>query len=227
MTPRDAAAARWSGRRVAPSRHLAAASRSGPQRPPLIAGLAGVPQILPNIHPQLVASVVPFLEPGEEVWAVYPARRRSLVATGTRLFLVGPSGAMAHPLHEFELMRRPRPSLVLLHWRAGGALRIALNPLDEHGIQALRVIGLLVARVVHPHPRIKEAPAPARPESSARHPLATHRYALRMERMPAVTTNGGWSNRWARADAAPTEHRANPLARHAYRLGPTLAPRRC
>ncbi len=173
---------------------------------------------MPNFHPQLVASVAPFLEPGEEVWAVYPAKRRALVATGTRLFLVGPDGTIAHPLRDFLLMRRPRPSLVLLQRRAGGAMRIALDPRDEHGIQALTVIGLLIANIARPNPHVPDRPAPARVAPAPRHRLATHRFVLRSGRLPGVTANRGWTSGWADVGTPPIAHLTGP-ARHSYRLG--------
>ncbi|HEY5630320.1 MAG TPA: hypothetical protein VIR16_12505 [Candidatus Limnocylindrales bacterium] len=174
---------------------------------------------MPNFHPQLVASVAPLLEPGEEVWAVYPAKPRSLVATATRLFLVSPVGTSALPLREFALMRRPRPSLVLLQRRAGGAMRIALDPLDEHGIQALTVIGLLVANVARPHAVQPNQPAPARAAPAPRHRLATHRFVLRDGRA-AVTAKRGWTAGWATSAAPPTARSATHRRRRAFRLGP-------
>ncbi len=168
---------------------------------------------MPNFHPQLVAAVAPFLDPGEEVWAVYPAERRSLVATATRLFLVGPDGTVAHQLGEFELMRRPRPSLVLLQRRGGGAMRIPLDPRDEHGIQALTVIGLLVARIARPRGFVPGHAAPARAAPSPRHPVATHHFVLR-EGPTAVSVKRSWAG----AGNAPGDHTSRSV-RHAYRLG--------
>ncbi len=174
---------------------------------------------MPNFHPQLVALVAPLLEPGEEVWAVYAAKRRALIATERRLFLVGSDGLVAHHLREFRLMRRPRPSLVLLERRSGGHLSIHLDPLDEHGIQALTVIGLLVASVDRSDTRILERPAPARvaPSVRRRRPIA-HRHILPAHRPPALRTDGCWSLGWGEVDTPPRVQAITPAARHGYRL---------
>lgn len=172
---------------------------------------------MPNFHPQLVAAVAPFLDPGEEVWAVYPAEHRSLVATAKRLFLVGPDRTIAYPLREFELMRRPRPSLVLLQRRGGGAMRIPLDPRDEHGIQALTVIGLLVASVARPRSFVPGHAVAARVAPSPRHRLATHGFVLRGGSI-AMTVRRVWTGGWAGPGAAPGRH-AIRCARPAYRLG--------
>lgn len=100
---------------------------------------------MPNFHPDLVAAVRPFLGPSEEVWAVYPSSRRSLVVTGSRMFVLGRETPEVHGLEEFIAMRRPTERLVLLERRAGMAIALHIDPHDEHGIQALTVIGLLFA----------------------------------------------------------------------------------
>jgi hypothetical protein len=174
---------------------------------------------MPNFHPKLVAAVAPLLEPGEEVWAVYPSTRRSLVATGSRLFLVSPDGLTAHHLHEFELMRRPRPSIVLLQRRSGGAMRIALDPADEHGIQALTVIGLLVAHIARRNAAVPDQPAPASSAPFPRHGLVTHRFVLRSGGSPAVSAKlrgacGGLAcaarSQGAKSPGSAADERASP-----------------
>lgn len=116
---------------------------------------------MPNFHPHLVAAVAHLLEDDEEVWAVYPAARNALVATGRRLFVIGREGVATHPLEEFVLLRRASPTLALLQRRAGGTMAVRVDPRDEHGVQALTVIGLLIAMAARPARQLHD-PAPAR-----------------------------------------------------------------
>lgn len=192
--------------------------RGVPNQSPATGGPAPSRPAMPNFHPQLVALVAPLLEPGEEVWAVYPARRRSLVATGSRLFLVSPGATIAHPLADFVQMRRPRPSLVLLQLRAGGSMRIALDPSDEHGIQALTVIGLLLAGVSRAHRPVLGGPEPARAAPTVRHLLPTRRCTVRSAGQQGIPVNRSWSTGWADSSAWLVAHRSR-FARHRYRLG--------
>lgn len=111
---------------------------------------------MPNFHPHLVAAVAQHLEQDEEVWAVYPAARNALVATATRLFVVGRDGVVVHPLHDFVLLHRASPTLALLERRSGGMMAVRVDPRDEHGVQALTVIGLLVAMAGRPGRQLAE-----------------------------------------------------------------------
>ena len=53
------------------------------------------------------------LEPGEDVWAVYPSARRALVATRRHLFLLDADGRVeVHELGEYRAVRRARGTCV-------------------------------------------------------------------------------------------------------------------
>ncbi len=83
------------------------------------------------------------LEEGEAVWAVFPGRQ-ALVATQRRLFVVGTGAVRAYDLAEFE-SRREAESVVVLHGRSGAVVALEILPDDEAGLQALTIVGLLVA----------------------------------------------------------------------------------
>ena len=114
---------------------------------------------MPNFHPRLVALIAPQLGPAEEIWAVYPGRT-SLIATSNRLFVVGRHQAVPHPLTEFEALDRPRTTMALLKRWTGTTISIPIDPGDEHGLQALTVIGLLVALTGRARRPGLEGPAP-------------------------------------------------------------------
>lgn len=116
---------------------------------------------MPNFHPHLVAAVAHLLDDDEEVWAVYPAARNAMVATARRLFVIGREGVAVHPLEEFVLLHRASPTLALLQRRTGGTMAVRVDPRDEHGVQALTVIGLLIAMAARSANR-PDDPAPAR-----------------------------------------------------------------
>lgn len=142
---------------------------------------------MPNFHPHLVAAVSPLLEAGEEVWAVYASPRTSLVATATRLFIVGRDGTLAWPLDELAVLRRTRPSLVVLEWRSGRALPVRVDPRDEHGIQALTVIGLLLAIAAKPSMQPGASPPARSAPAAPPRPTLRHNAIIRLDgqRVPA------------------------------------------
>jgi hypothetical protein len=89
--------------------------------------------------------VHPLLADGESVWAVYPGSR-TLVATNRRLFFVAHGHVNARDLSEFSQVRRERESLIVLSGQRGGpSIAIEVGSDDEAGLQALTVLGLLVA----------------------------------------------------------------------------------
>ena len=86
------------------------------------------------------------LGPGEDVWAVYPSARRALVATRRHLFLLDADGRVeVHELGEYRGVRRARDTLVVVEGRGGASIAVPVDPGDELGLQALTVIGLLLA----------------------------------------------------------------------------------
>ncbi len=101
------------------------------------------PMMVP-LHAPL-AAVAPLLEPGERVWAVYPSGPRPIVATARRVFLIGPSGVDAVPLAELSTVRRQDNDIVVVERAGRPLLAVPVDPADEYGLQALTVIGLLVA----------------------------------------------------------------------------------
>lgn len=122
-----------------------------------------------------VAAVAPLLAPGEDVWAVFPGRPRSLVATGRRLFLVADDDVREISLAELAQVRREQERLVVIEpWR-GAPIGVHVDPMDEEGLQALAVLGLLVASgnrgseppvaVPEPGPRVVRPAAPGRRRS--------------------------------------------------------------
>lgn len=94
----------------------------------------------------LLEIVRPLLEEGESVWAVYPGRQ-SLVATDRRLFLVTDNRPIGYDLAQFAGVQRERDTLLVLTPAGDGpAIAVEVRPNDEAGLQAMTVIGLLVAR---------------------------------------------------------------------------------
>lgn len=107
--------------------------------------------------------VAPLLAEGERVWAVFPARTRSLVVTPRRIFVVAPDHADEIPLEEVTDVSREGDTLIVVQLRHGQPLAIDVDPADEHGLQALTVIGLLAAcRGRIPAGLEPEPPVPAR-----------------------------------------------------------------
>lgn len=92
----------------------------------------------------LLDIVAPHLVPGESVWAVYTGSR-ALVATNRRLFFASDGRLSTYDLGEFDEVARPREDLIVLDRTAGPPIAVAVEPDDEDGLQALTVVGLLVA----------------------------------------------------------------------------------
>lgn len=102
----------------------------------------------------LLDLVAPRLVPGETVWAVY-AGGRALVATNRRLFFLSAGQLSTYDLAEFDHVERAREDLIVLDRPDGPPIAMTVAPDDEAGLQALTVVGLLVAlrdRIEHERP---------------------------------------------------------------------------
>lgn len=92
----------------------------------------------------LLDVVTPTLFPGETVWAVYTGSR-ALVATDRRLIFVSGGDLTAYDLADFDRVARSREDLVVLDRTDAPPIAVPVAPDDEAGLQALTVVGLLVA----------------------------------------------------------------------------------
>jgi hypothetical protein len=109
------------------------------------AGVGSAVRSLPMSELTPLDLVHPLLADDERVWAVYPGSR-ALVATNRRLFFVVHEHVDARDLSDFTQVRRERESLIVLSGQRGGpSIAIEVGPDDEAGLQALTVLGLLVA----------------------------------------------------------------------------------
>lgn len=102
----------------------------------------------------LLDTVAPHLVTGEAVWAVYTGTR-ALVATNRRLFFIAGEQLSVYDLGEFDNVERPRDDLIVLDRADGPPIALTVAPDDEAGLQALTVVGLLVAlreRIEHERP---------------------------------------------------------------------------
>jgi hypothetical protein len=100
---------------------------------------------MPHLHPEHVAAVAPLLAAGEVVWAVYPSRGRSLIATPRRLFVVGPHATEEIPVADIRRVHRGGDNVIVIERRTAPSMAVRVDPADEHGLQALTVLALLAA----------------------------------------------------------------------------------